>query len=183
MTCRPLRKAGLPGPLHLGGFSFAGYVAFEAARHLATLGVPVGTLWLFDSEILRKVPGFRPWSAPLAETRRVLGFVRRNWRVLLGGAPDPDVLHVYGDVPMYLREHPAGCRDIIRGLYPAMIAYQPQPWTGTGHPGRTVVIVDDSDDLDAEGSASHGTQARTKTKKYEHLTILAHTRQGLVNLI
>src|SRR5699024_9638614 len=27
------------------------------------------------------------------------------------------------------------------------------------------------------------TQARTKTKKYEHLTILAHTRQGLVNLI
>lgn len=135
-----IARAGLPGPLHLGGFSFAGYVAFEAARHLATLGVPVGTLWLFDSEILRKVPGFRPWSAPLAETRRVLGFVRRNWRVLLGGAPDPDVLHVYGDVPMYLREHPAGCRDIIRGLYPAMIAYHPQPWTGTGHPGRTIVI-------------------------------------------
>ncbi|MBV0892996.1 alpha/beta fold hydrolase [Paracoccus sp. Z118] len=136
-----IARAALPGPLHLGGFSFAGYVAFEAARHLATLGVQVDTLWQFDSEILRKVPGYRPWSAPLAETRRILGYTRRNWRVMLGGKQNPDVLHVYGDVPMYLWEHPEGCREIIRGLYPAMIAYRPRPWMdGPGHPRRTIVI-------------------------------------------
>src|SRR5699024_1482997 len=55
--------------------------------------------------------------------------------------------------------------------------------SGTRHDPGTIEVSTDSDDLDAEGSASHGTQARTKTKKYEHLTILAHTRQGLVNLI
>lgn len=136
-----IARADLPGPLHLGGFSFAGSVAFEAARHLAALGQPVETLWLFDSDILRKVPGFRPWSAPFAETRRILGFTRRNWRVMLGGKPDPDVLHVYGEVPMYLWEHPEGCREIIRGLYPAMTGYFPEPWlTGPGHPARTILI-------------------------------------------
>ena len=54
---------------------------------------------------------------------------------------------------------------------------------GTRQEPGTIEVAADSDDLDAEGSASNGTQARTKTKKYEHLTILARTRQGLVNLI
>src|SRR5699024_8511030 len=47
----------------------------------------------------------------------------------------------------------------------------------------TIEVSADSDDLDAEGSSSHGTGARTKTKKYEHLTILAATATGLGNLI
>lgn len=123
-----IARASLPQPLHLAGFSFAGYVAFEAARHLAALGLRVETLWLFDSEVLRKVPGFQPWRTPLAEARRALGFTRRNWRVMLGGRPDPDVLHVYGEVPMYLWEHPEGCREIIRGLYRASTGYRPEPW-------------------------------------------------------
>src|SRR5699024_10494665 len=55
--------------------------------------------------------------------------------------------------------------------------------SGTRHEPGTIEVSADSDDLDADGSSSHGTQARTKTKKYEHLTVLARTRQGLVNLI
>lgn len=136
-----IARAALPQPLCLAGFSFAGSVAFEAARHLARLGVQVDTLWLLDTEVLRIIPGFRPWrTAPLAEARRVVGFTRRNWRVLLGGAPDPDILHVYGQVPMYLREHPKGCRDIIRGLYRAMTDYHPEPWSGPLLPRRIVVV-------------------------------------------
>ncbi|MTE01775.1 hypothetical protein GIY56_15910 [Paracoccus sp. YIM 132242] len=135
-----IARAGLPQPLHLGGFSFAGYVAFEAARHLDALGLQVETLWLFDSEVLRKVPGFRRWHAPLAETRRALGFTRRNWRVMLGGRPHPEVLHAYEEVPMYLWEHPEGCREIIRGLYRASTEYRPEPWPDPRLLGRTVVL-------------------------------------------
>src|SRR5699024_10116078 len=53
--------------------------------------------------------------------------------------------------------------------------------SGTRHDPGTIEVSADSDDLDAEGSSSHGTGARTKTKKYEHLTILAATATGLSN--
>ena len=136
-----IARAGLQQPLCIAGFSFAGCVAFETVRRLAELGVQVDTLWVFDTEVLRSVPGFSAWrTAPLAEMRRTLGFVRRNWRVLLGGRPDPDVLHVYGNVPMYLKEHPQGMRDIIRAMYPALTEYRPQPWSGPAPPGRTVLV-------------------------------------------
>lgn len=55
--------------------------------------------------------------------------------------------------------------------------------SGTRHDPGAIEVSADSDDLDAEGSSSHGTGARTKTKKYEHLTILAATATGLDNLI
>src|SRR5690625_2040857 len=55
--------------------------------------------------------------------------------------------------------------------------------SGTRHDPGTIEVAADSDDLDADGSTSSGTQARTKTKKYEHLTILAATPTGLLNLI
>ncbi len=132
--------AALPRPLHLAGFSFAGYVAFEVARHLTALGVPVESLWLFDSEVLRRLPAFRPWHAPLAEARRAVSFTRLNWRVMLGGRRDPDVLHAYDEVPMYLRDHPEGCRAIIRGLYPAATQYRPAPWPDPGLLGRAVLV-------------------------------------------
>ncbi|MDN5688240.1 MAG: DNA polymerase III subunit alpha [Brachybacterium sp.] len=54
---------------------------------------------------------------------------------------------------------------------------------GTRHDPGTIEVGADSDDLDADGSSSNGTTARTKTKKYEHLTILAATATGLDNLI
>ncbi len=136
-----IARAGLPQPLCIAGFSFAGCVAFETVRRLAELGVQVDTLWVFDTEMLRGLPGFSMWrTAPFSEMRRVLGFVRRNWRVMLGGRPDPDVLHVFGAVPMYLKEHPKGMRDIIRALYPALTGYQPQPWSGPPPPRRTVMV-------------------------------------------
>lgn len=55
--------------------------------------------------------------------------------------------------------------------------------SGTRHNPGTIEVAADSDDLDAGGSSATGTKSRTKTKKYEHLTLLAATATGLRNLI
>lgn len=55
--------------------------------------------------------------------------------------------------------------------------------SGTRHDPGTIQVAADSDDLDADGSAAPGTKSLTKTKKYEHLTVLAATATGLRNLI
>lgn len=55
--------------------------------------------------------------------------------------------------------------------------------SGTRHDPGTIQVAADSDDLDSGGSSASSTRAATKTKRYEHLTILASTRAGLQNLI
>ncbi|MCG7309687.1 DNA polymerase III subunit alpha [Brachybacterium sp. ACRRE] len=55
--------------------------------------------------------------------------------------------------------------------------------SGTRTDPGTIQVAADSDDLDAGGSSSPGKGSSTKTKKYEHLTLLAATRTGLRNLI
>lgn len=55
--------------------------------------------------------------------------------------------------------------------------------SGTRHDPSTIQVAADSDDLDPDGSSASSTRAATKTKRYEHLTILASTRAGLRNLI
>ncbi|UQN30534.1 DNA polymerase III subunit alpha [Brachybacterium kimchii] len=55
--------------------------------------------------------------------------------------------------------------------------------SGTRENPGTIQVASDSDDLDAGGSSSPGKGSSTKTKKYEHLTLLASTRTGLRNLI
>jgi len=55
--------------------------------------------------------------------------------------------------------------------------------SGTRHDPGTIQVAADSDDLDPGGSSASSTRAATKTKRYEHLTILASTQAGLRNLI
>ncbi|MGP9843329.1 DNA polymerase III subunit alpha [Brachybacterium sp. 107] len=55
--------------------------------------------------------------------------------------------------------------------------------SGTRHDPGTIQVAADSDDLDSGGSSASSTRAATKTKRYEHLTILASTRAGLQYLI
>ncbi|SLN04675.1 DNA polymerase III alpha subunit [Corynebacterium xerosis] len=55
--------------------------------------------------------------------------------------------------------------------------------SGTRHDPGTIQVAADSDDLDPGGSSASSTRAATKTKRYEHVTILASTRAGLRNLI
>lgn len=55
--------------------------------------------------------------------------------------------------------------------------------SGIRHDPGTIQVAADSDDLDPGGSSASSTRAATKTKRYEHLTILASTRTGLRNLI
>lgn len=55
--------------------------------------------------------------------------------------------------------------------------------SGTRHEPGTIQVAADSDDLDSGGSSASSSRAATKTKRYEHLTILASTRAGLRNLI
>jgi thioesterase domain-containing protein len=129
-------RADLPRPLHLAGFSFAGFVAFETARHLEALGAAADNLWLLDSEVMRKLPyGWTQWAKP-AELRYALGYARQNWRSLLGLGSDPNILHAYCEVRMDLSDHPMAYRDIIRGLYGAMMDYRPDPWPD----GKAVVV-------------------------------------------
>jgi thioesterase domain-containing protein/aryl carrier-like protein len=46
---RALREAGVSGPMHLGGWSFGGLVAFEMARQMRAEGRKVSSLILIDS--------------------------------------------------------------------------------------------------------------------------------------
>lgn len=55
--------------------------------------------------------------------------------------------------------------------------------SGTRHDPGTIQVAADSDDLDSGGSSASSARAATKTKRYEHLTILASTKTGLRNLI
>lgn len=55
--------------------------------------------------------------------------------------------------------------------------------SGARHEPGTIQVAADSDDLDAGGSSASSSRAATKTKRYEHLTILASTSTGLRNLI
>lgn len=64
-----IRRAQPEGPYHLGGVSFGGLVAYEAARQLAAQGGRIGALALMDSP----GPGaYAPYSAP----GRALGHMR-----------------------------------------------------------------------------------------------------------
>ena len=127
-----LRASGLPEPFHLVGHSFAGFLAFETARHLAALDAPVGVLALLDSIL--------PSRYDSAWYRRVIAALRSfmsQQRYLLrttvfeSSHGDPSmILHVPGFIRMDLTKHPESYRYIIRHLYRAMVEYEPGPYNG-----------------------------------------------------
>ncbi len=126
-----IRQAGLPQPVHLVGFSFAGIVAFETARRLAAGAAAEPRLWIVDTHIHRMFVRhylLRGWRRELRYAAR---WLRQNLRHLLSAARDPDVLHRYGRMRFDLGVHPHAYRAVIRLCYEAHARYRPQPWEGS----------------------------------------------------
>ncbi len=124
-------RAGLASPIHVVGFSFGGFVAFETARHLAALGVHGVHLWIADTQVHRMFAHrylLRGWRR---ELRYAVRFIVQNRRRLFARTADPDVLHRYGALRFNLSDHPVTYRTVIRLMYDALARYRPQPWAGT----------------------------------------------------
>lgn len=125
-----IERAGLASPIHLIGFSFAGFVAFETARYLAACGNHGVHLWILDTHVHRRFAHrylLRGWHR---ELRYAMRFIAENRGRLFAGAADPDVLHRYGMLRFRLSEHPTAYRTVIRLMYEALARYRLQPWTG-----------------------------------------------------
>lgn len=110
---RDLVASGL-GPLHLVGFSFAGYLAAETARQLDRLGHPPAHLWIID--------------LPASPARTPVAF----WRALKSrlSSRRAMILHSPGFLRVDLSAHPEGYQSIIRTLYRLFVRHRPGPWRG-----------------------------------------------------
>lgn len=118
------------GPLHVAGFSFAGFVAFETARALERSGRPVERIWLFDARADRISATRSLLSNPGLEARHALRYLRRHWRRMLGLDPAPDLLRGFRRIELDLSTRPEAYRQLIRALYDALGSYRPRPWPG-----------------------------------------------------
>ena len=78
------------GPIHLGGWSMGGMLAYEIARQLQTAGEPLGHLFLIDSWITGAEP-----QRPDNHFRTVAAF----YQDALGGAPVADELAEVASLP------------------------------------------------------------------------------------
>ena len=121
--------AGLTPPIHLIGFSFAGIVAFETARHLAGIGSQA-QLWIVDTHIHRLFPHRYLPRGLWRELQHAGSWLRKNRRRLLSRAGEPEVLHRYRQIRFDLRGVPQAYRSILRALYEAVGRYRPDAWPG-----------------------------------------------------
>lgn len=126
-----IHQSDIPRPIHICGFSFAGLLAFETARHLSTIEPETGELLILDTSIRSRALIARFLRNPLQEILYIARYAARNWRTLLPGGRDPLVLHRYGQIRMELENHAEAHRSIIQQLYAKMAEYQPRPWNGS----------------------------------------------------
>ncbi|MEO5695797.1 MAG: thioesterase domain-containing protein, partial [Burkholderiaceae bacterium] len=126
-----IRQARLPRPLHLVGFSFAGIVAFETARHLTDPAAEPARLWIVDTHIHRLFPLRYLLRGLRGELGYAVRWLLRNRRRLVTGRRDSDVLDHYGQMRFDLSQHPHAYRIVIRRLYEALARYRPKPWGGS----------------------------------------------------
>lgn len=124
-----IAAAQLPRPLHVLGFSFAGYLAHETARQLALLGDAPDTVWLLDLARYRPLNLGEVLRRPLYHAADILRYLKANRRRLLFGKQEPDMLAAYGVSRMDLTRHPESYREIIRCNYAALLDYRPKPAT------------------------------------------------------
>ena len=122
-----LTASVFPGPVHFIGHSFAGYLAFETARHAVELGMHVGSVILLDCAVPHR---FRSgWYHQTAEhLYRVKSWLREMLKKAASGAFNDDanmILSEPGFVRMDLSNHPEPYRHIIRHLYKALVDYEP----------------------------------------------------------
>lgn len=119
--------ADLTRPIHLLGYSFAAALAFETGCMMEQLGSSPENIWILDLPApvpFRAVDLLHNPSFHLKLTYRQL---RRNWRGILLGKPDPMILQRYGVIGFDLTAHPEAYRFIIRHLYAAHGRYTAQP--------------------------------------------------------
>ncbi|MEX1036419.1 MAG: hypothetical protein WDZ54_10715 [Sneathiella sp.] len=126
-----IHQSDIPRPVHISGFSFAGLLAFETARHLSTLEPATGELFILDTRIRSRRLITRFLHNPIQEFLYAARYAFRNWRSLLPGSSDPLILHRYGQIRMDLGKHAEAHRTIIRQMYAKMAQYHPRPWTGS----------------------------------------------------
>ena len=126
-----IHQSDIPRPVHICGFSFAGLLAFETARHFSALEPWAGELFILDTRIRPRTVGARFLRNPMEEMLYAARYTARNWRTLLPGMEDPLILHRYGQIRMDLGNHAEAHRAIIRQLYAKMAEYTPLPWTGS----------------------------------------------------
>jgi thioesterase domain-containing protein len=126
-----IHQSDIPRPIHICGFSFAGLLAFETARHLSELGERRGELLILDTRIRHRKFLARLISNPLQEILYAGRYLMRNWRAVLPGLEEPLILHRYGQIRMDLGNHAEAHRVIIRQMYDKMAVYYPRPWEGS----------------------------------------------------
>lgn len=128
-------------PVHLAGFSFAGFLAFESARALADTEGLVARVWLLDTRAhrLNWVHALR--DAPAQEARAIVRSFKQNWHRRVRPKKDNLILSSSRLLPMDLSTRPAAYRPTLRKLYHALAAYRPAPW-----PDAPVTLFRASDD-------------------------------------
>ena len=119
--------AGLPRPLHLVGFSFAGFLAHETGRQMALLGEPPDRVWIYDLLVYSPLSWRMILDEPVRHGTALAVYFAKNWRRVLLGKGQADTLHAYGLVRVSLSSHPESYRFIMRNLYQAMEKHRPQP--------------------------------------------------------
>jgi thioesterase domain-containing protein len=119
-----LIASGIARPLHLVGFSFAGYMAVETAVQLTRLGHPPDRLWILDMVAHPKIS----WRSLLRYARTRVS--RRRADVLVHPA------FIWID----LSRHPESYRPILRRFYALFSRYRPGRWSGA----TTLVVADGS---------------------------------------
>ncbi|TNE33822.1 MAG: hypothetical protein EP348_12170, partial [Alphaproteobacteria bacterium] len=116
-----LHEAGIPRPIHICGFSFAGLLAFETARHLA-VREKIGELLILDTRI-RPRKFVSRMRNPVREALYAARYIVYRLPDLLTDRQDPFILQRYGQIRMDLRKHAEAHRTIIRQMYDKMAAY------------------------------------------------------------
>jgi thioesterase domain-containing protein len=122
-----LIDADLPRPLHLAGFSFAGFLAQETGRQMSLLGSGPDRVWIYDLVVYEPLNWRSFFSEPIRHVSALAVYLVRNWRQALLGYVDPDILHAYGLVRLSLASHPESYRFIMKNLYQAVQLHRPQP--------------------------------------------------------
>ena len=116
------------GPLHLGGMSFGGLVAFEMARQAVAAGIEVPFLALLDTDLSEVLPGRKP--APPSRRARLLGALRRFVGDRLGRTRRR-LRHLRSgrDAAAKPNEY-QGFSRVLRANEAALARYRPDPYAG-----------------------------------------------------
>lgn len=131
-----LCASSLPGPYHLMGHSFAGFLAYETARELVKREAPVGTLILLDSALpytLRRHETGAWYRHGVERLRHMRRRLRYPGKLMQSGRPEDErteLLSVPGYLCMDLTKYPERYGYIIRHLYRMMVDYRPGQYSG-----------------------------------------------------